>query len=78
MLIKKTAVYVFDTWLKSIREKGIKISYQCHDEWLANIEDKEKTKEIINTCIEELNNKLKLNVLIKCSIDFGENYASVH
>ena len=73
-----TAVYVFDTWLKSIREKGIKISYQCHDEWLANIEDKEKTKEIINTCIEELNNKLKLNVPIKCSIDFGTNYADCH
>ena len=42
------------------------------------IKDKEKTKEIINTCIEELNNKLKLNVPIKCSIDFGTNYADCH
>lgn len=77
-LNQSTAVYVFDTWLKYIRQKGIKISYQCHDEWLANIKNKEETEEIIKKSIDEVNNELKLNVKIGCSYEFGLNYADCH
>jgi DNA polymerase I-like protein with 3'-5' exonuclease and polymerase domains len=73
-----TAVYCFDTWLGYVRQQRIKISYQCHDEWLANVSNKEDTIQKINTAIEKVNEKLKLNVKINCSIDFGNNYANCH
>ena len=73
-----TAVYCFDTWLGYVRKQGIKISYQCHDEWLANVSNKEDTIQKINTAIEKVNEKLKLNVKINCSIDFGNCYSDCH
>jgi len=77
-LNQSTAVYVFDTWVKYIRQAGIKISYQCHDEWLANVENQEKTKQIIAQSIEKINKELKLNVKISCSFEFAQNYADCH
>lgn len=77
-LNQSTAVFVFDTWLKYIRQRGIKISYQCHDEWLANVKDQEKTKQIIEQSINEVNEELKLNVKISCSYEFANNYADCH
>lgn len=73
-----TAVYVFDKWLMQIRKQGIKISYQCHDEWLGNVSDKENTKIKIKNAIDKVNEELKLNVQIGCSVDFGKNYADCH
>ena len=31
---QNSATYILDMWLKYIRERGIVINYQCHDEWL--------------------------------------------
>ena len=73
-----TAVYVFDTWLKYIRKQGIKISYQCHDEWLGNIYNEEETNYAIKKAIKQVNEELKLNVTIGCSADFGKNYSQTH
>lgn len=73
-----TAVYVFDKWLVYIRKQGIKVSYQCHDEWLANVKNKEETRNKINFAIDKVNEDLKLNVKIGCSVEFGENYANCH
>jgi DNA polymerase I-like protein with 3'-5' exonuclease and polymerase domains len=56
----------------------IKISYQCHDEWLANVKNKEETRNKINFAIDKVNEDLKLNVKIGCSVEFGENYANCH
>jgi DNA polymerase I-like protein with 3'-5' exonuclease and polymerase domains len=73
-----TAVFVFDKWLMQIRKQGIKISYQCHDEWLGNVSNKEDTKLKIKNAIDKVNEELKLNVTIGCSVDFGKNYAECH
>lgn len=73
-----TAVYVFDRFVQQIRKQGIKIAYQCHDEWLANISSTIDIKTIINTAINNINDILKLNVTIGCSFDLGHNYAECH
>lgn len=73
-----TAVYVFDTWLKHLRPQGIKVSYQCHDEWLGNIESKGVTTKKINKAIAMVNEELKLNIQVGCSVDYGENYSETH
>lgn len=73
-----TAVFVFDTWVKYVRQAGIKISLQMHDEILFNMEDEEKTSKIINKAIEKVNEELKLNVEVGCSIAYGPNYYECH
>lgn len=73
-----SAVYVFDTWLKYIRQQGIKVAFQMHDEIAFNTDNQELAKRIIEKSIQEVNKELKLNVTIKCSFDVGNNYAEIH
>lgn len=75
-----TAVYVFDRWIYYIRKQGVKISYQCHDEFLTNIKKgrEEYMKKVINKAIDKTNEELKLNVTIGCSMDLGNTYAETH
>lgn len=73
-----TAVYVFDIWIGFMRRMGIKIAYQCHDEVMFNTKNKEKTKGIIKDSMQMVNNLLKLNIEVRCSVDFGKNYSEIH
>jgi DNA polymerase I-like protein with 3'-5' exonuclease and polymerase domains len=73
-----TAVYVFDTWLKYLRNLGVKIAYQCHDEWLGNVKSEEETDKLIEKAIQKVNEELKLNIQVKCSSSYGQNYAECH
>jgi len=75
-----SAVYIFDTWVRGVRKRGIKISIQYHDEIEFSLlrGEEEKVRNILLNSIDELNNSLKLNVPFGISIDFGENYAEVH
>lgn len=75
-----TAVYCFDIWLQFIRQQGIKIALQYHDEILFNVifGGEEGVKEKIRKAIELTNNKLQLNVSVGCSIQWGYNYAQCH
>lgn len=75
-----TAVYCFDVWVKFLREQGIRVALQYHDEILFNVEEghKEITKGKIRKAIERTNEKLKLNVPVGCSIQWGDTYASCH
>lgn len=79
-LNQSSAVYVFDVWLGYVRGKGIRISLQMHDEMAGCLKehDKESFKEKVLDAIELTNNKLKLNVTIACSMDFGERYSDCH
>jgi DNA polymerase I-like protein with 3'-5' exonuclease and polymerase domains len=61
-----------------LREQKQPISYQCHDEWLGNSENREKTEEVVKKAIKQVNEELKLNIEIKCSISFGNNYYECH
>lgn len=75
-----TAVYVFDIWLKNIIEQGVKVAFQYHDEILFNVEEgyKKIIERKIEKAVELTNNKLKLNVPVGCSIEWGLNYSNVH
>ena len=75
-----TAAYVFDLWIAYIRKLGLSINFQYHDEFVANIPigDNEWAKQIIEESLNLLNNKLALNVLIGCSVNFGNSYNQIH
>ncbi len=75
-----TAVYVFDLWVKYMREQEIKIALQYHDEVLFNVKEGEQEliQKKINRAIELVNEELKLNVPVGCSIQWGKDYSSVH
>ena len=53
---------------------------QYHDEIVFNLLDgeQEKVEKILFETIEEVNKKVKLNVPLGVSVDFGKNYADVH
>lgn len=79
-----SGAYIFDYWLRKSREKlkpiGVPIILQYHDEkaGICLQFQKEIVKQVLTEAMEELNQDLKLNVPIGFSIDFGDNYASVH
>lgn len=75
-----TGVYCFDSWLRKVRNKGVKIMLQYHDEigFPVLLEDKEKVKKILQDSISELNTIFKLNVPLGISIEFGNNYSEIH
>lgn len=75
-----TGVYCFDTHIRSVREQGIVINLQYHDEIGFSLEKgtEETVKEKLNLAIQKTNFYLKLNVPLGISIDFGKNYAECH
>jgi len=75
-----TAVYCFDRWLYYIRNQGIKINFQIHDEWSSNLLEQNKQEYVdkVNKAIQQVNEELKLNIQIGCSIDFGKDYTECH
>ena len=75
-----TGVYCFDTNVRNIRNTGIKISLQYHDEIGFGFlkKDEELIKQKLNRAISETNAELTLNVPLGISIDVGDNYAVCH
>ena len=75
-----TGVYCFDTHIRSVREQGIVINLQYHDEIGFSLEKgtEQTVKEKLNLAIQKTNFYLKLNVPLGISIDFGKNYAECH
>lgn len=75
-----TGVYCFDTNVRNIRNTGIKLSLQYHDEigfgFLKKEEELVKLK--LNAAIQATNAELTLNVPLGISIDIGDNYAEAH
>lgn len=72
--------YVFDLWVMFIRQRGVIVPFQYHDELMICVMDSdvEYYKEIINSSMEKVNKVLKLNVEMACSIQVGHNYANCH
>lgn len=79
---QSSAVYVFDLWCKYIREEGLKISGQTHDEVVIKatfIEMSQKeVEDKIMKAMYKVNEELKLNLEVTCSVDFGRTYLDVH
>ena len=75
-----TGVYCFDTHIKNVRQQGIKISLQYHDEigFTFLKTEQQQVKDKLNKAIEITNQVLKLNVPLGISIDIGNNYAESH
>lgn len=75
-----TGVYCFDTHIKNVRQQGIEISLQYHDEIgfsFLKVEE-QQIKDKLNRAIAKTNEILKLNVPLGISIDIGSNYAEAH
>lgn len=78
---QSTAVYVFDIWVKYLREAGILITMQYHDEVMFLVKNSIPQEEIeskVKAAMDRVNELLKLNIEVKCSLDFGKNYREVH
>jgi len=75
-----TGVYCFDTHIRNVRQQGIKISLQYHDEigFTFLKTEQQQVKDKLNKAIAITNEVLKLNVPLGISIDIGNNYAESH
>lgn len=75
-----TGVYCFDMWVKNVRNKGIRICGQFHDEIIFPVRrgSEEQNALKLREAEKEVNDQLQLNVPLSISIDFGDNYAQIH
>ena len=75
-----TGVYCFDSWIKEIRNVRPQLTGQFHDEIILEIKEgsEEKCRNLLNSAIEKVNNRLKLNVVLSVDIQFGKTYADIH
>jgi hypothetical protein len=75
-----TGVYCFDLWVREVRKSGIKIMLQYHDEiaFPLKVNEERATEEKLRNAIAEVNKKVKLNVPLGVSVDFGNNYSEIH
>lgn len=77
-LNQSTGVYCFDSWLAHCWVKGVRGVFQAHDETLVQTNDPKMTQKKMEAAIQEVNDKLKLNVLLGIDMNFGDSYAAVH
>ena len=75
-----TGVFIVDSWIMRMRNKGVIISAQVHDEVVIYVKkgEEEKVQAKITGAIEEVNDTVKLNVKISIDPAFGDSYAEVH
>ena len=79
-LNQSTGVYCFDSWVKGIRDMGLQTIGQFHDEVIVLTKegDEDKTENIMNMSINNLNDDLRLNVPLGIDAQFGRTYADIH
>ena len=77
---QSTGVYCFDTWLGYCVKGGLKAIGQFHDEsiFLVKKGDEPETVRVIEESMRKTNEKLKLNVTLSTSPEFGDNYSEIH
>ena len=75
-----TGVYCFDNYVREVRQMGYKICGQFHDEIIfpLQIGNEERVKQDLLKCIDNVNDKLKLNVKLGISIQFDRRYSEIH
>ena len=75
-----TGVFCFDSWVSLCRRYGIKTIGQFHDEIIALLPEgeEEQTRGTMEKAIENLNQKLELNVPLGVDAQFGKSYADIH
>lgn len=75
-----TGVWCFDKWVELVKKDGPPIIGQFHDEIIALVKKghREKVTAHLKLAMKKLNEMLKLNRELDCSVDFGNNYAEIH
>ena len=77
---QSTGVYAFDTWLYYVRQGGVNVSFQMHDEKGSYLPAgfEELHRKVLIEAIDRTNDKLKLNVKLDIDVQFGKNYSDTH
>lgn len=72
--------YCFDTWVSEVIKRRKQMTAQFHDEgvWELKKGNEAKMEQLLLDSIKATNDKLKLNVELKISIQFGQNYGDIH
>lgn len=75
-----TGVFCFDTQVKHLRKRGLRICGQFHDEIIAPVPigNEDATEALCNEAISETNKQLKLNIELGISVQFGSRYSDIH
>ena len=77
-----TGAFVFDCWVKFMRNEGVIPFLQYHDETLSLVPlekgARDEWKEILDESMDKVNEILELNVEIAVDVQFGKTYADVH
>ena len=79
-LNQSTGVYCFDTWVKECRGMGLQTIGQFHDEIIVITKegDEDKTENIMQMSINNVNHEINLNVPLGTDVQFGKTYADIH
>lgn len=77
---QNSSAYLLDVWLSLLRKKDIFAIFQYQDELLVQCkkEQSQEVKQKIIDSMKELNDLLKLNVTIGCSVEIGQTYGQCH
>lgn len=79
-LVQGTGDYIFNMWTLFCRQMGLVLSLNYHDEWLSitDVGNEDQLKEVADKAMDKLNERLKLNVKVRCDFQTGGNYADCH
>lgn len=77
---QSTGVYCFDTWLYYVREAGVMLAMQFHDEvgYYVDKGCEVENEQLLKGAIKKANDKLQLNVLLDVDVQHGSNYSQTH
>ncbi len=75
---QSTGVYCFDSWVRKIKAKGVRVIGQFHDEVIIETTDREANTSILKAAIEEVNADLNMNVVLDVDVQYGKTYANIH
>lgn len=77
---QSTGVFCFDSWIREFRKVRSQLTMQMHDEIGIEIKEgsRDKAEKLLRDAIDKVNEKLKLNVNLDISVQFGKSYADIH
>ena len=75
---QSTGVYCFDSWVRKVKAKGVKVIGQFHDEIVAEVTDQGTTTEMLKAAIAEVNADLGMNVVLDVDVQYGRTYSDIH
>jgi DNA polymerase I-like protein with 3'-5' exonuclease and polymerase domains len=77
---QSTGVLCFDSWIREFRKVRPQLTMQMHDEIGIEIKEgsRDKAEKLLRDAIDRVNEKLKLNVKLDISVQYGKSYADIH